>query len=77
MIQGGDPLTKDREQTRLAWGTGDPGYKIKAEFNKKSHERGVLSMARSQRSRFGRQPVFHLPRQRRAVSMANTRLSAN
>ncbi len=28
-------------------GTGDPGYKIKAEFNKKSHVRGVISMARS------------------------------
>ena len=32
----------------MSGGTGDPGYKIKAEFNKKSHERGVLSMARSQ-----------------------------
>ena len=30
------------------WGTGDPGYKIKAEFNSKSHQFGVLSMARSQ-----------------------------
>ena len=47
MIQGGDPLTKD-ESKQSRWGTGDPGYKIKAEFNKKSHERGVLSMARSQ-----------------------------
>src|SRR5213595_4187217 len=46
MIQGGDPLTKD-ESKQSRWGTGDPGYKIKAEFNKKSHERGVLSMARS------------------------------
>ncbi|HVF70895.1 MAG TPA: peptidylprolyl isomerase [Chthoniobacterales bacterium] len=47
MIQGGDPLTKD-ESKQARWGTGDPGYKIDAEFNKKSHERGVLSMARSQ-----------------------------
>ncbi len=47
MIQGGDPLTKD-ESKQGAWGTGDPGYKIKAEFNKHSHVRGVLSMARSQ-----------------------------
>jgi len=47
MIQGGDPLTKDENQ-KARWGTGDPGYKIPAEFNKKSHERGVLSMARSQ-----------------------------
>ena len=29
------------------WGTGDPGYKIKAEFSDKHHERGVISMARS------------------------------
>ena len=46
MIQGGDPLTKDLKN-EARFGTGDPGYKIKAEFNKKSHERGVLSMARS------------------------------
>jgi len=47
MVQGGDPLTKD-ESKQSRWGTGDPGYKIKAEFNEKSHTRGVLSMARSQ-----------------------------
>jgi len=29
-------------------GTGDPGYKIKAEFNKNKHQLGVISMARSQ-----------------------------
>jgi len=46
MIQGGDPLTKD-PNAEGRWGTGGPGYKIKAEFNKKSHQRGVLSMARS------------------------------
>jgi cyclophilin family peptidyl-prolyl cis-trans isomerase len=38
MIQGGCP-----EGT----GTGGPGYKIKAEFNKAPHEPGVLSMART------------------------------
>ena len=47
MIQGGDPLTKDAKREG-AWGTGDPGYKIKAEFNAKRHVRGVISMARSQ-----------------------------
>ena len=47
MLQGGDPLTKDAKNER-AWGTGGPGYKVKAEFNKKAHTRGVLSMARSQ-----------------------------
>lgn len=46
MIQGGDPLTKDESQ-QDRWGTGGPGYQIKAEFNKKGHVRGVLSMARS------------------------------
>jgi peptidyl-prolyl cis-trans isomerase B (cyclophilin B) len=46
MIQGGDPLTKDPSKEAM-WGTGDPGYKVKAEFNDRSHTRGVLSMARS------------------------------
>lgn len=46
MIQGGDPLTKDPSQ-KARWGTGDPGYKIKAEFNDKPHQFGVISMARS------------------------------
>src|SRR3954464_13666716 len=46
MIQGGDPLTKDPNK-EASWGTGDPGYKIKAEFNDRHHDRGVLSMARS------------------------------
>jgi peptidyl-prolyl cis-trans isomerase B (cyclophilin B) len=47
MIQGGDPNTKDPNK-ESSWGTGDPGYKIKAEFNDRHHDRGVLSMARSQ-----------------------------
>jgi peptidyl-prolyl cis-trans isomerase B (cyclophilin B) len=47
MIQGGDPLTKDLKKEAM-WGTGDPGYKIKAEFNERHHDRGVISMARSQ-----------------------------
>src|SRR6478736_6127465 len=46
MIQGGDPLTKDQSKER-EWGTGGPGYQIKAEFNDRHHDRGVLSMARS------------------------------
>ena len=46
MIQGGDPLSKDPSKEAV-WGTGDPGYKLKAEFNDRSHQRGVLSMARS------------------------------
>jgi peptidyl-prolyl cis-trans isomerase B (cyclophilin B) len=46
MVQGGDPLTKD-PANEDRFGTGDPGYKVKAEFNDHKHERGVLSMARS------------------------------
>ncbi len=46
MIQLGDPLTKDPTM-ESRWGTGDPGYKVKAEFNSRKHVRGVLSMARS------------------------------
>jgi peptidyl-prolyl cis-trans isomerase B (cyclophilin B) len=47
MIQGGDPLTKDASRED-EWGTGGPGHNIKAEFNDRPHQRGVLSMARSQ-----------------------------
>src|SRR6516164_943470 len=47
MIQGGDPLTKDPSR-EAHWGTGGPGHTIKAEFNDRSHQRGVISMARSQ-----------------------------
>jgi peptidyl-prolyl cis-trans isomerase B (cyclophilin B) len=46
MIQGGDPLTKDPAKEGQ-WGTGGPGYTIKAEFNDKPHTRGTLSMART------------------------------
>ena len=46
MIQGGDPLTKDPSM-EARWGTGGPGHTIKAEFNDRSHTRGVISMARS------------------------------
>ena len=38
MIQGGDPT---------GTGTGDAGYKLKAEFNDTKHVRGVVSTARS------------------------------
>ena len=38
VVQGGDPKGD---------GTGGPGYKVKAEFNKQPHVRGVVAMARS------------------------------
>jgi peptidyl-prolyl cis-trans isomerase B (cyclophilin B) len=39
MIQGGDPT---------GTGGGGPGYSLKAEFNDTKHDRGVLSMARTE-----------------------------
>jgi peptidyl-prolyl cis-trans isomerase B (cyclophilin B) len=45
MIQGGCPNTKVGQKGMP--GTGGPGHTVKAEFNKKQHVRGVLSMARS------------------------------
>lgn len=42
MIQGGDSYTGESA------GTGGPGYEIMHEFSEKKHERGTLSMARSQ-----------------------------
>ena len=38
VVQGGDPKGD---------GTGGPGYKVKAEFNKNKHDRGAVAMARS------------------------------
>lgn len=46
VIQGGDPLTKSAAN-KAKWGTGGPGWSVKAEFNKTKHSKGVLSMARS------------------------------
>jgi peptidyl-prolyl cis-trans isomerase B (cyclophilin B) len=45
MIQGGDPNSKDPGK-ESSYGEGGPGYKVKAEFNNHSHDRGVISMAR-------------------------------
>ncbi|HVX84738.1 MAG TPA: peptidylprolyl isomerase [Phycisphaerae bacterium] len=44
MIQGGDSTGNVEGRA----GTGGPGYEITAEFSDKQHDRGVLSMARSQ-----------------------------
>ena len=46
MIQGGCPNTK--KGAKGMPGTGDPGYKVKAEFNDRKHVRGVISAARAQ-----------------------------
>ena len=47
VIQGGDPNTRN-VNNKSKWGTGGPGWNIKAEFNQNKHSRGALSMARSQ-----------------------------
>ena len=46
MIQGGDPNTRDPDK-KSQYGTGGPGYTVKAEFNNIHHKRGILSMARA------------------------------
>jgi len=46
MIQGGSILSKDNIPGND--GGGSPGYQINAEFNNISHEKGIVSMARSQ-----------------------------
>jgi cyclophilin family peptidyl-prolyl cis-trans isomerase len=43
MIQGGDPLSKDRDPRND--GQGGPGYRIPDERNRLPHLRGVVSMA--------------------------------
>ena len=45
MIQGGDPNSKDADRSND--GLGGPGYTINAEFNKRQHLRGIVSMART------------------------------
>ena len=46
MIQGGDPNTKTDDQS--TWGLGGPSNSVNAEFNDIKHNRGIVSMARSQ-----------------------------
>ena len=46
MVQGGDPNTKTGNKG--SWGSGGPGYTVKAEFSSRSHLRGIVSMARAQ-----------------------------
>ena len=46
MIQGGDILSRDLNPEND--GMGNPGWTINQEFNDVEHERGILSMARSQ-----------------------------
>jgi cyclophilin family peptidyl-prolyl cis-trans isomerase len=47
VVQFGDPQSKTLPMDHPTMGTGGPGYTIKAEFNKRPFERGVLGMART------------------------------
>jgi len=47
MIQAGDPNTIGSDSDRSLWGQGGPGYTINEEFNTLQHDRGIVSMARS------------------------------
>jgi cyclophilin family peptidyl-prolyl cis-trans isomerase len=47
VVQFGDPQSKTLPMDNPKIGTGGPGYTIKAEFNKRPFERGVLGMART------------------------------
>ncbi|HEU5319564.1 MAG TPA: peptidylprolyl isomerase, partial [Methylomirabilota bacterium] len=46
--QGGDPQSRTLKVGDPRIGTGGPGYRVKAEFNRRKHDRGVVAMARSQ-----------------------------
>lgn len=46
MVQGGDPNTIKGDPG--TWGTGGSPTNVKAEFNRVSHKRGIVSMARAQ-----------------------------
>ena len=47
VVQGGDPESKTLPPGDPRLGRGGPGYTIKAEFNDRRHDRGVIAMARS------------------------------
>ena len=47
VAQIGDPQSKTLAMNDPKMGTGGPGYTVKAEFNSRKFDRGVLGMARS------------------------------
>ena len=47
VVQFGDPQSKTLPLNDSRMGSGGPGYTIKAEFNKRPFERGILGMART------------------------------
>jgi cyclophilin family peptidyl-prolyl cis-trans isomerase len=47
VVQFGDPASKTKSMTDPAMGSGGSGKTLKAEFNNKPFDRGVLGMART------------------------------
>ena len=47
VVQFGDPQSRTLPMDHSKMGSGGPGYTIKAEFNKRPFDRGVLGMART------------------------------
>jgi cyclophilin family peptidyl-prolyl cis-trans isomerase len=47
VVQFGDPQSKTLPMDHPGMGTGGPGHTVKAEFNARPFERGVLGMART------------------------------
>jgi peptidyl-prolyl cis-trans isomerase B (cyclophilin B) len=58
VVQWGDPRSRDLPLGDRRLGTGGPGYTVKAEFNKRPFDRGVLGLARSEDPDSGGSQVF-------------------
>jgi cyclophilin family peptidyl-prolyl cis-trans isomerase len=75
MIQGGDPLTKERPTEWAVHGTGGPGYQFADEMNTHPLVRGSLAMANAGPNTNGTNSSSSPPPQRPG-STASTRTSA-